>query len=94
MNQDTGQMQMTAEQAKAALGNATFLQDQIMPKAMPEAPEAPDKPSLREQYQESPKEEEKEDQDLEEIKSEIKELRQLIKESINEDGQDTTTETD
>lgn len=92
MNEEQMQTDMTAEEAKASLGVATFLQEQLIPKAQEQAPmeeqQAP-------QDDVTPRIDELETKigDLEKsvqetIQKEMGGLKDLIKEALSEDETD------
>ena len=88
------QSQMTPAQSKAALGNATALQDLLLPKAPQTPQDAPQQAetSLRDKYPKNEKTNElgQIKQGIEEIKLE---LEQLLSEDKNEEnGQEPTQE--
>lgn len=85
--------EMTPEEAKASLGIATFLQDQMMPKAPVDQEMTPgqEQTSLRDQYQSPPEQEQdSKSAELEGIKNEISVLKEEIREVL--EGENTQTD--
>lgn len=81
--------EMTPEEAKASMGIATMLQQQLMPQAPMEGQETQESAPGQEQAPETdnqPEEpEEANNEELEEIKDEISALREEIKQALTED---------
>lgn len=80
MNPEQSQ-DLTAEEAKASLGMATFLQDQLMPQ---QAPEAQQTQEMGQEQPEQPQNEQQADPRLDQLEGQFMQFKEDINQTIND----------